>query len=235
MEENNNNTENKNTVITIGKEDSTDNRPIIRWISPDYLFPFKDHPFKLYKKDEQRYIDMLESVKAHGVLVPIIARLRKGSNLHYEILSGHNRVEAAKVAGRKEVPVFVQEGLTDEEALLVVTETNLIQRSFADMKPSERALALTRQYEAMMHKSAYRRDLLREIDGLLGAPVGHRMRTRDKLSDQQSLGKTTVARYLRVYKLIAPLQERLDNDEIGLKIYLLTVKLIVNLTLKRSL
>jgi ParB family chromosome partitioning protein len=108
--------------------------------------------------------------------------------------------------------------LTDEEALLIVTETNLIQRSSADLKHSERAVALATHYDAMKNKQGYRSDLIAEIEELTCAPVGHGMRTRDKLSAQYGLGKTTVARYLRVNKLIDALKDRLDNDTIGMRV-----------------
>lgn len=180
----------------------------------DKLVAFDKHPFKLY--EGQRFTDMVESVRSNGVILPVIVRsyIKEGK---YEILSGHNRVAAARAAGLKEVPVIIRNNLTDEEALLIVTETNLIQRSFVDLKHSERAVVLSIHYEAMKKKSGYRSDLLAEIEELTCAPVGHGKKTRDKLGAQYSLGKTTVARYLRVNKLIPALKERLDNDEIGMR------------------
>ena len=187
----------------------------IKKVEPDKLVTFDKHPFKLY--EGQRFTDMVESVRSNGVIVPIVVRSYIQEKGKYEILSGHNRVAAAREAGQKEVPVIIRNNLTDEEVLLIVTETNLIQRSFADLKHSERAVALSIHYEAMKKKSGYRSDLLAEIEELTCAPLGHGKRTRDKLGAQYSLGKTTVARYLRVNKLIPALKERLDNDEIGMR------------------
>jgi ParB family chromosome partitioning protein len=73
-------------------------------------------------------------------------------------------------------------------------------------------------YDAMKNKQGYRSDLLTEIEKLTCAPVGHGMRTRDKVSAQYGLGKTTVARYLRVNKLIDGLKNRLDNESIGMRV-----------------
>ena len=187
----------------------------IKEIELDKLISFDKHPFKLY--EGQRFTDMVESVRSTGVLVPIVVRPYAKEEEKYEILSGHNRVEAAREAGLKEVPVIIRNNLTDEEALLIVTETNLIQRSFADLKHSERAVALSIHYEALKKKSGYRSDLLAEIEELTCAPLGHGIRTRDKLGAQYSLGKTTVSRYLRVNKLIPALKEQLDNGEIGMR------------------
>ena len=103
------------------------------------LTPYKSHPFKLYTG--QRLDDMVESVRANGVLVPIIMRSAEG--MMYEILFGHNRVEAARAAGLETIPAIVREDLSDEDALLIVTETNLLQRSFADLTHSERAVTMS--------------------------------------------------------------------------------------------
>ncbi|GHV09085.1 hypothetical protein FACS1894217_12610 [Clostridia bacterium] len=184
----------------------------IRQLPIANLVPFSNHPFKLY--DGKRFDDMVESVKANGILVPIVVRPLGDQ---YEILSGHNRVEAAKVAELEAVPAVVREGLSDDEALLIVTETNLIQRSFADMKPSERALALATHYGAMKKKSGYRSDLLEEIETLTCSPVAHRSRSRDKLGTQYGLSKDTIARYLRVNELIDELKEMLDQGTIAMR------------------
>ena len=182
----------------------------------DKLVAFENHPFKLY--EGQRFTDMVESVRSNGVILPIVVRSYIKEEGKYEILSGHNRVAAARKVGLKEVPVVIRKKLTDEEALLIVTETNLFQRSFVDLKHSERAVALSVHNEAMKKKPGYRTDLLTEIEELTCAPLGHGLRTRDKLGEQYSLGKTTIARYLRVNKLIPSLKERLDNDNIGMRV-----------------
>lgn len=179
------------------------------------LVPFKNHPFTLY--EGQRFTDMVDSVRAIGVIVPIVIRPAAEEG-KYEILSGHNRVRAAQVAGLDSVPAIVQRGLTEEEAMLIVTETNLMQRSFADLKHSERALVLATHYEAMKKKAGYRSDLIAEIEELSGSPLGHRSKTRDKIGEKYNMGKTTVARYLRISKLIPKLQERLDKGDIGMRV-----------------
>ena len=179
------------------------------------LIPFKNHPFTLY--EGQRFTDMVESVRANGVIVPIVVRPANEEG-KYEILSGHNRVEAARIAGIDSVPAIVRTGLTEEEAMLIVTETNLMQRSFTDLKHSERAIVLTTHYEAMKKKPGYRSDLIAEIEELSGVPVGHGMKTRDKIGEQYNLGKTTVARYLRINKLLPELQDRLDKGDIGMRV-----------------
>ena len=85
----------------------------VKLIPVDKLVPFHNHPFKLY--EGQRLDDMVESIKEHGVMIPILARMYKGK---LEILSGHNRLNASIMAGLKEVPVIEKIGLSEKEASL---------------------------------------------------------------------------------------------------------------------
>ena len=103
---------------------------------------FHDHPFHLY--EGERLEDMIASVKEHGILNPVIVQKIDGG---YEMLSGHNRMNAAKLAGLKEVPVIVKTDLSEEEAYVYVIETNLMQRSFSDLLISEKAAVLKARYE----------------------------------------------------------------------------------------
>ena len=190
-------------------------------IQLDKLVPFANHPFKLY--EGQRFDDMCESIKENGVLLPIIIRPADGDD-NYEILSGHNRAEAAKAAGLEFIPAIIRENLTDEEAMFIVTETNLIQRSFTDLTHSERAVTLAMHYEATKSQGK-RINAVNEIENLLNNDANanadfeqsaNNLSSRDKTAQEYSLSKDTVARYLRVNKLIEPLKNRLDNKEFGL-------------------
>ena len=185
------------------------------------LQSFKNHPFKIY--EGERFTDMMESIKANGVIIPIIVRPLDGGT--YEILSGHNRVGAAKAAGLEVIPAIVREGLSDDEALLIVTETNLIQRSFADLSHSERAVALAARHDAIKRQGK-RTDLIKEIENMVNASniadsetcsqVGHKLKSMDKTGQDYGISKNTVARYLRINKLIQPHKKRIDDGGISL-------------------
>ncbi|MDR1091787.1 MAG: ParB N-terminal domain-containing protein [Prevotella sp.] len=221
-----NNSKKKLATNSITKDQSTlKSISEIEFCDLDQLIPFRDHPFKLY--EGQRFIDMMESIRANGVISPIIVRPTVETN-KYEILSGHNRAAAAKEAGFKSIPSIIQLDLTDDKALLIVTETNLIQRSFADLKHSERAIALATHYEAMKKNPGYRSDLFEEIEKITSTPMGQRLGTRDKLGGKYGLSKNTVARYLRIDKLITELKNRLDNDKIGMRVAVALSYLRVN-------
>jgi len=180
------------------------------------LIPYAEYPFKLYVG---RKLDALvNSIKESGVLAPIIVRPKGGK---YEILSGHNRTEAARLAGLTSIPAIIRKRLTDDDARLIVTITNLIQRSFSDLSHSERAAALTEHYNAVKNQGR-RTDLLKSLDGLLGecetsVPMGHRLKARELVAKTYGLGGTVVARYLRVTYLTDALKERLDNGEFSLR------------------
>ncbi len=105
----------------------------IRLITFDKIRPFKNHPFHLYR--DERLEDLVESIRTNGILIPMIVRSVEDdpNGYKYEMLAGHNRLNGAKLAGLIEGPCIVKDGLSDEEALMYVVETNVIQRSFTDM------------------------------------------------------------------------------------------------------
>lgn len=185
------------------------------------LIPFKNHPFKLYQGE--RLNDMVESIKHHGVIVPIVVRK---VNDKFEILSGHNRVNAAKLAGLTDVPSVIKEGLTEEEAILIVTETNLMQRSFTDLDHSERATVIATRHNAMKSQGV-RTDLLNEIELLSRAPslasegtfypLDKKLRTHETIGNEYNLSQASVARYLRINKLSDALKELLDEEKIAMR------------------
>lgn len=204
-------------------------------ISIEKLIPFEGHPFKLYQGE--RLSGLVDSIKELGVILPVVVRPFKDGN--YEILSGHNRVNAARIAGFDTVPVIIKEGLTEEEANLIVTETNLLQRSFSDLSHSERAVALKRHYDIIKEQSKKSKleknqsteikrklDFINEIEMLSKAPsiegfevlsqvATEKTRPTEKVGRQYALSKDTVARYLRLHELIPAILQRVDNNEIA--------------------
>jgi ParB family chromosome partitioning protein len=187
----------------------------------DDLIPFRNHPFKLYEGD--RFNDMVESIKQYGVIVPIVVRKVDDK---YEILSGHNRVNAAKEAGLTEVPTVIKEGLTEEEATLIVTETNIMQRSFSELAHSERATVISTRHSAMKNQGV-RTDLLNEIEKLSKAPnlaseetfypMDKKLRTHEAIGNEYNLSQASVARYLRIDKLSDAIKDLVDEGKIAMR------------------
>ena len=181
---------------------------------------FPNHRFKLY--EGQQLADMVESIRQFGILLPII--LWQTEDGQYIILSGHNRKNAAQLAGLTQGPVIIRDNLTYEDAVLIVTETNLRQRSFTDMSHSERAYCLTQHYEALKSQGK-RNDLLAEIEILLNphgseenstsSEVQTKSRSDTKLGQDYGLSRDKVAKYIRISNLIDPLILRVDTGEIA--------------------
>ena len=167
----------------------------------------------------ERLDDMVASIKANGVLVPIIVR-RIGEVL--EILAGHNRVNAAKLAGLDEVPAIIFEDISDDDAMVYVIETNLIQRSFSDMTHTEKATVIALHHSKMFSQGK-RNDIVEQLKMLENPQkhagndtceqLAHKLKSRDIVAKEYGLSKDTVARYLRIQQLIPALKSRLDNNE----------------------
>ena len=183
--------------------------------------PFHDHPFHLY--EGERLEDMIASVKEHGILNPVIVQKIDGG---YEMLSGHNRMNAAKLAGLKEVPAIVKTDLSEEEAYVYVIETNLMQRSFSDLLISEKAAVLKARYEKESCQGR-RNDIIEEIARLEGKEVevtrghgDHRMKTRDTIGKEYELSGSSVGRLLKLNDLIKPFKDMVDRGALYTKVTL---------------
>lgn len=177
----------------------------VEQIKIDDIQAFHDHPFRLY--EGERLQDMVENIREHGALNPVIVRkLGKG----YEMLSGHNRANAAKLSGLTEVPAIVKAVLPDEEAYVYVIETNLMQRSFNDLMPSEKAAVMAAHYDKVCCKGK-RNDIIRELKILNGEEPddtcchnGNKLKSLDVIASEYGFSSRNAARYLRLNYLIQP-------------------------------
>ena len=183
---------------------------------------FHDHPFHFY--EGERLEDMITSVKEHGILNPVIVQKIDGG---YEMLSGHNRMNAAKLAGLKEVPAIVKTDLSEEEAYVYVIETNLMQRSFSDLLISEKAAVLKARYEKGTCQGK-RNDIVREIARLEGKELNdvtcghsdHKLKTRDSIGKEYELSGSSVGRLLKLNDLIKPFKDMVDRGALYTKVAL---------------
>lgn len=103
-------------------------------IEIEKICPFRKHPFKVI--DDEKMQELVESIKTNGVLTPVLVR-PLGMDT-YEMISGHRRMHAAKLAGLEKIPTIIRE-LTDDEAVICMVDAN-VQRE--ELLPSEKAFAL---------------------------------------------------------------------------------------------
>ena len=174
-------------------------REQVQQISIDELHPFTNHPFKVL--DDESMQRTVESVAQFGVLAPLIARPRPEGG--YEIVSGHRRQHAAKLAGLETVPVIVRP-MDDDAAVVLMVDSNL-QRE--QILPSERAFAYKMKLEALKNQGA-RSDLT-------SSQVGTKLRADEKVAQDSGESRNQVQRFIRLTNLIPELLDMVDEKKIS--------------------
>ena len=175
-------------------------REQVQQIPIDDLHPFTNHPFKVL--DDEAMTRTVESIAQYGVLAPQIARPRPDGD-GYEIISGHRRQYAAKLAGLDTLPVIVRQ-MSDDAAVILMVDSNL-QREH--ILPSERALAYKMKLEAIKNQGA-RSDLT-------SPQVAAKFRSDDAVAKDQGISGDTVRRYIRLTNLIPELLDMVDEKKIS--------------------
>ena len=160
------------------------------------LHPFKNHPFGV--RDDAEMQGLVESVKAAGVNQPALVRPREDGG--YEIIAGHRRQMASQLAGYRNMPCIVR-NMTDDEAILAMTDDNLRQRE--TILPSEKAMSLKMQYEAIKHQGA--RGDSAEAGKLSLESVGQR----------NGMSVKTVQRYIWLNDLVPELKQTMDDGKLS--------------------
>ena len=175
-------------------------REQVQQIPIDALHPFTNHPFKVL--DDEAMTRTVESIAQYGVLAPLIARPRPDGD-GYEIISGHRRQYAAKLAGLDTLPVIVR-NMDDDAAVLLMVDSNL-QRE--NILPSERAFAYKMKLEALKNQGA-RSDLT-------SAQIGPKLTAAEKVAEEANDTKSQVKRFIRLTCLIPELLDMVDEKKIA--------------------
>ena len=171
-------------------------------ISIEKLHPFENHPYKV--QDNEEMDALAESIKAHGVVSPIIVRPLENTADEYEIISGHRRVMASRKAGITEVPALVV-SLDRNAAAIVLVDSNLHREHIL---PSEKAFAYKMKLDAMKHQG--------ERVDLTSSQVGTKLRADEILAQQAGSSRNQVQRYIRLTELIPELMDMVDEKKIAL-------------------
>ena len=163
---------------------------------------FQGHPFKVV--DDDKMLELVESIKANGVLSPVL--IRPCGNDLYEMISGHRRLHAAKLAGLTAIPSIIRE-MTDDEATIAMVDAN-IQRE--ELLPSEKAWAYKMKLEAMKHQGD-RTDI---TSGQIGQKLTGAV-SRDILAEQVGESSKQVQRYVRLTELVPELLDLVDAKRLN--------------------
>ena len=174
-------------------------REQVQQIPIDELHPFTNHPFKVL--DDEAMTRTVESIAQYGVLAPLIARPRPEGG--YEIISGHRRQYAAKLAGLDTLPVIVRQ-MSDDAAVILMVDSNL-QREH--ILPSERAFAYKMKLKALKNQGA-RSDLT-------SCQVGTKFRADESLAEDSGESARNVQRFIRLTNLIPELLDMVDEKKIA--------------------
>ena len=161
------------------------------------LHPFEGHPYQV--RDDEEMDALVESIREHGILTPLIVRPLEDAPMEYEVISGHRRLHAAKRAGISAVPAFIHT-VSHEEAAIQLVDSNLHREHIL---PSEKAYAYKLKFDALKHQG--------RTSGQLGPKL-----TVDAISEEDS-GRQ-VKRYIRLTHLIPPLLTLMDEGRIAFSV-----------------
>ena len=176
-------------------------REQVQQIPIDELHPFTNHPFKVL--DDEAMTRTVESIAQYGVLAPLIARPRPDGD-GYEIISGHRRQYAAKLAGLDTLPVIVRQ-MSDDAAVILMVDSNL-QREH--ILPSERALAYKMKLDAMRRSGG--RPSKENV-----SQIGTQKRSDQIMAEELGESRNQIQRFIRLTNLIPELLDMVDEKKIS--------------------
>mgnify|MGYP000195185380 FL=1 len=187
------------SIFTTQEERDNAQRSYVTDLPAAEISDFPNHPFKV--RMDQSMVELAESVKQHGVLVPSLVRpMPDGS---YQMVSGHRRKRAAELADLPTVPCIIRE-LTDDEAIIVMVDSNL-QRE--QILPSEKAVAYKMKLDAMKQQG-----MRTDLTSVPLAQKSGSKTSRQLLGEQVGESQDQVRRYIRLTNLIPELLDMVDNS-----------------------
>ncbi len=186
------------------KERDEENLKKIYEIPLSEIDPFPEHPFKV--RDDEDMMNLVESVKANGVLTP--ATVRRKDDGRYELLSGHRRMRACQIAGLKTLRCEVVD-MSRDEATIFMVESNF-QRT--KILPSEKAFAYKMRLEAMKRQAGRP-----SKDNY--SPLGNNKweTSSEEMAADVGDSKSQIFRYIRLTELIPELLDMVDEGQIALR------------------
>lgn len=193
------------SLFTTQEQRDAAKRDVVLDLPLDQIGDFPNHPFKV--KQDEAMLEMVESVRQYGVLVPgLVRQLEDGS---YQMVSGHRRKMASELAGRDTIPCIVRD-LTDDEAVIIMVDSNLQRER---VLPSEKAFAYKMKLDAMRRQAG-------RPSKENGVPLGHHFqqgKSREILADNSPDSNTQIQRYIRLTNLIPEILDMVDDGRIAFR------------------
>lgn len=200
------NIENKpENKITIQNNDDYKEASIV-YIDDEELEDYPNQPFKLYDEEQER--KMVENIKLNGIIQPLTVRIL--NNDKYQILSGHNRRNCGRKAGLKNFPCIIK-NYSDEEAIAILVDTNLVSREHISVM--ERAKALKLRKKCLLTEKKENEIKKNILEANKDNPSVY-----NQMVKLERMSKGNIQRYLRLNNLIAGFQNMADNGRINLKV-----------------
>lgn len=168
------------------------------------LHPFEGHPYQV--RDDAEMVALVESIREHGILTPLIVRPLEGVPMEYEVISGHRRLHAAQKAGISEVPAFVH-AVSRVEAAIQLVDSNLHREHIL---PSEKAFAYKLKMDALKQQG-------RRTD-LTSSQLATKFDAAAEIGSAAKESRDTVYRYIRLTHLIPPLLTLMDEGRIAFSV-----------------
>ena len=190
---------NVDSLFTTQAERDEAKRETVMDIPLEKISAFPNHPFKV--RMDESMMEMADSVKQYGVLVPALVRPKPNGG--YEMVAGHRRKMASELAGKLTISCIVRD-LTDDEAVIIMVDTNLKQRD--QILPSEKAFAYKMKLDAMKRQG--------QRTDLTSAPLGQKLRmtSRETIAQKSPDSDSQIQRYIRLTHLIPGILELVDNS-----------------------
>ena len=189
------------SLFTTQEQRDAAKRDVVLDLPLDQIGDFPNHPFKVRQDDAM--MEMMESVQLHGVLVPgLVRQLADGS---YQMVSGHRRKLASRLAGLNTLPCIVRD-LTDDEAIIVMVDSNLQREK---VLPSEKAFAYRMKLEAMRRQAGRPKGNL--------SPVETNLRTSALIAQGTGDSRAQVDRYIRLTYLLPEILAMVDDSKIAFR------------------
>ena len=193
----------EDSLFSTEKERQESNLEKVVKIKLEDISDFNGHPFHVGM--DQEMASLIDSIESNGLLMPVLVRPKK-DGIGYEMIAGHRRKFALNELGIKEIDAIVRD-VDDDQATILMVDSN-IQRE--DILPTERGKAYALRLEAMKHQG---KKIPHETSRQVGEKLTYKIKDTSIATLSELIGESQrqIQRYIRLTKLIEPLQKMVDG------------------------